>query len=160
MNIEATPPSDEALEIGSHLGTSEWYEMTQPIIDAFGGLTEDLEPLHNDPDWCVDNSPYGVPISFGFLTLAMLTRWLHQATGKRWSGMQERSEFPINYGFERIRFISPVRVGERLRAHFRLKDRQLHKTGNNLLTFDITVEIEGGERPALTAEWLFMWVDR
>lgn len=144
--------------IGEQIGTSGWYEVTQPIIDAFGSITEDLEPLHNDPQWCSENSPYGVPIAFGFLTLSLLTKWLHEATQKRWSGAHGRKEFPINYGLERVRFISPVRVGSRLRAAFVLKEASGHKSGNMLYTFAVAVEIEGEERPALTADWLYLWV--
>lgn len=146
-------------QIGALLGVSGWYEVRQPVIDAFGGLTEDLEPLHNDPVWCERNSPYGVPIAYGFLTLSMLTKWLHETTDGRWSGAHDRTGYPINYGIDRMRLLSPVRVGSRVRAHVFLVEKTPHKTGHELHRFNFHVEIEGEAKPALVTDWLLLWVE-
>jgi acyl dehydratase len=146
------------LVIGQTLGVTDWYTVRQPVIDVFGAITEDLEPLHNDPDWCLRNSPYGAPIAFGFLSLSLLTKWVHEATDRRWCGSHDSGGFPINYGMDRVRLLAPVRVDTRVRAHVVLKDMRRHKTGHMLFTFAITVEREEDDRPALVADWLLLWV--
>lgn len=155
---EVSQPDRPAVA-GEKLGVSDWYTIRQSIVDAFGGLTEDLEPLHNDPEWCKANSPYGTTIAFGFLTLSMFTKWLHEVSRGRWSGRHDRLGFPINYGFNRTRLVSPVKVGSRVRAHIAVKDEAVHASGNTLYTFDVSIEIENEERPALVSDWLLMWVD-
>ncbi len=143
--------------VGNQLGASAWMLVNQRQIDAFGEITEDLEPLHNDPSWCAENSPYRQPIAYGFLTLSLLTKFMHEATADAMRGHTETSSYPLNYGFDRIRFVAPVLVGSRIRAHFVLKGRTKRPEGN-LLRVEVTVEIEGQDRPALIAEWLTMWV--
>jgi acyl dehydratase len=141
------------------LGVSPWYEVTQAIIDSFGGLTEDLEPLHNDPEWCRKNSPYKVPIAYGFLTLSLFTKWLHEVSRGRFTGVRDTVAYPINYGFDRTRLISPVRVGSRIRARVAISKCEPHRSGHMLYTLAFTIEIEGEERPALVSDWLLLWVE-
>jgi acyl dehydratase len=144
--------------IGEEIGVSEWFTVDQLRIDVFGAVTDDLEPLHNDPAWCQKNSPYKKPIAYGFLTISMLTRFLHDITSSVLSGSADRKGFPLNYGFDRVRFIEPVLVGSRIRAHLTLTEITDRKPGT-LVRFSTSIEIENVERPALTAEWLTMWVD-
>lgn len=143
--------------VGDHLGASAWMRVSQRQIDAFGVVTEDLEPLHNDPSWCTENSPYRQPIAYGFLTLSLLTKFMHEATADAMRGHTGTTSYPLNYGFDRIRFVAPVVVDSRIRARFVLKGRTCRPEGD-LLRVEVTVEIEGQDRPALIAEWLTMWV--
>lgn len=145
--------------IGDQLGCSAWMRVNQKQIDAFGDVTEDVEPLHNDPGWCAKNSPYRKPIAYGFLTLSLLTKFIHEATTEAMRGHAGTTSYPLNYGFDRIRFVAPVVVGSRIRAHFLLKGRTRRPEGD-VLRVGVTVEIEGHDRPALIAEWLTMWVTR
>lgn len=144
-------------KIGEVLGASNWMTIGQKQIDAFGNLTEDVEPLHNDPAWCAVNSPYRKPIAYGFLTLSLLTKFMHEATADAMRGHAAIKSYPLNYGFDRIRFVAPVIVGSRVRARFTLEDRKSRPDGD-MLRIGVIVEIEGQDRPALTADWLTMWV--
>ena len=144
-------------KVDDKLGVSTWTQVSQKQIDAFGTITDDLEPLHNDPEWCANNSPYGQPIAYGFLTLSLLTKFMHEATADAMRGHSGTRSFPLNYGFDRIRFISPVVAGSRIRAHFTLTERKQRAEGD-MLRIEVTVEIEGQDRPALSADWLTMWV--
>ena len=147
-----------AARVGASLGASRWVQLDQVRLDVFGAVTDDLEPLHNDAAWCAKNSPYGRPIAHGFLTLSLLTRFLHQVTANAIAGDRGRLGFPLNYGFDRVRFMAPVPVGSRVRCGFDLIGSEARADGL-LLRFKATVEIEGEEKPALVAEWLTLWVE-
>lgn len=151
------PDAHASWKPGDTLGVSGWMQVSQRQIDAFGEITEDLEPLHNDPPWCEVNSPYRKPIAYGFLTLSLLTRFMHEATTDAMRGHAATKSYPLNYGFDRIRFIAPVVVDSRVRARFTLRERRLRADGD-LLRIEVLVEIEGEDRPALVADWLTMWV--
>jgi acyl dehydratase len=144
--------------IGEDLGASSWLLLEQDKIDLFSALTDDVEPLHNDPDWCRDHSPYGKPIALGFHTLSLLTRFFHEVTNDMLAGGPTREGFPLNYGFDRVRFLAPVPAGSRIRCRFRLLEAKRQPNGD-LLRFQAEVEIEGVTKPALTAEWLTLWVE-
>ena len=143
--------------VGGELGVSGWLTITQQRIDAFGAVTDDVEPMHNDPDWCRDHSPYGRPIAHGFLTLSLLTRFLHEVTANAMAGDARHTGFPLNYGFDRVRFLSPVPVDSRVRCRVVLAGAESREAGE-LFRFAVTVEIEGEPKPALVAEWLSLWV--
>lgn len=144
--------------VGDHLGVSNWLLIDQDKIDRFGEITEDIEPLHNDPIWCVENSPYGKTISYGFLTLSMLTKLINEATHDALKGTESTNGYPLNYGFDKIRFLAPVIVDSYVRSSITLTERQPHEMGE-LFRFEVTVEVRGQDKPALFAEWLTMWVD-
>lgn len=143
---------------GQSLGQSEWLQITLEEITTFGAVTHDIEPMHTDPDWCAENSPYGVPIVYGFQTISLLTRMMHSATGTLFSGAGDAIGYPLNYGFNRLRLINPVKVNDRIRADIRLVDAAPTKPDQLRVTLDVTIEIEGGEKPALVAEWIVIWV--
>ncbi|MGD1956439.1 MAG: MaoC family dehydratase [Sphingomonadales bacterium] len=147
-----------SLKVGEALGVSQWLEIDQTMIDSFGTASCDVEPLHTDPVWCSHNSPYGRPIAYGFQTISLLTALFHDVTNARFSGGEETQNFPLNYGFDRLRLISPVTVGSRIRGRFMLKDLKEKNPGELLLTVDVQVDIDGQDRPALIADWLLMWV--
>ena len=143
--------------VGTELGVSDWLAITQQRIDGFGTVTDDIEPLHNDPVWCRAHSPYGRPIAHGFLTLSLLTRFLHDVTANAMAGDARHAGFPLNYGFARVRFLSPVPVDSLIRCRVVLAATETREAGD-LFRFAVTVEIEGEAKPALVAEWLSLWV--
>lgn len=134
--------------IGSEVGVSSWLTMDQQRINAFADATEDRQFIHTDPD-AAAKTPFGGTIGHGFLTLSMLSRMAAE-------GMlvPDSIKMAVNYGLDRVRFIAPVRSGKRIRGRFRLDSVEEKAPGQLLLRHTVTVEIEGEEKPALTAEWL------
>lgn len=148
-----------ASQLGQEVGVSPWMLVEQARVDAFGAATNDRDPMHLDPEWCARRSPFGGTISFGFLTLSLLTWMSHEALGWSHEDGEGAGGYALNYGFDRIRFIAPVPVGARIRGRFVLRATREVRPGERLNTFEVTVELEGGDRPALVAEWLGLWVD-
>ena len=137
--------------IGSSEGTGEWFEVTQEEIDAFAGVTRDHQFIHVDPEACAAMSPWGVPIAHGFLTLSMLT---HLSASIPMDPTRiEGVIMGVNYGFDKVRFVTPVKVGSKIRATSEIGPVEL-KGDQVQVTRHMTVEIEGEERPALVADWL------
>ena len=147
-----------SLQVGQTIGKSPWVKVNQVDIDIFGAVTRDLEPLHNDPKWCEENSPFGVPIAYGFQTLALLTHLFHKATGSVFSGGYGTNDFPINYGFNRVRLMAPVLAGSEVRGVFRLLSHEERRPGESMIRIETIVEIRGRDKPALVGEWLYLWV--
>lgn len=139
--------------IGFEIGTSNWMEVDQELIDSFAHSTKDMDWMHIDPDRAARDGPYGGTIAFGFWTLSMLTHFSHEI------GMWPADvAYGLNYGIERVRWITPVRVGARIRMQCKLLDIEDRGDERFLIRTDNTLEIEGEERPALVAEWLGMFV--
>lgn len=132
---------------GRELVVSGWLEVTQPMIDAFADVTGDRQWIHVDAGRARKESPFGRTIAHGFLTLSLLSRFLNEAV------VFGGSKMGVNYGFNRLRFTAPVRVGSRLRARFGVKDVQPVEGGTQIV-WDVTMECEGEEKPVLVAEWL------
>lgn len=140
-------------DIGNDEATGEWFQVTQDQIDAFADITHDHQFIHVDPERA-KSTPFGTTIAHGFLTLSMLT---HLGSSAR-AGEPDPAKYAgvvmgINYGFNRVRFVSPVKVGSRIRA--RTVTAGAEQKGNMIeVTRNFTVEIEGEEKPALVAEWV------
>ena len=134
---------------GQHIGTSRWVDVPQQRITDFGHNTEDPDPMHIDPSWAAAHSPYGVTIAFGFLTVSLLTSMVNRVITR-----PKDEVSTLNYGFDRLRLISPVRVGRRLRGHFVLKDHTLRSPTQFRSVYGVSVEIEHEDKPALVADWL------
>lgn len=134
--------------VGTELGVSRWMEMPQSRIDSFADATDDHQFIHVDPVRAAD-SPFGGTIAHGFLTVGMLSAMHADAMPKL-----REDNFGINYGFNKIRFMTPVPAGGRIRGKFFLKDARLRGPGRIMTTFDVTVEIENVKKAALTATWL------
>jgi acyl dehydratase len=134
--------------IGDEVGVSNWLTMDQQRINAFAEATEDRQFIHTDPETAA-KTPFGGTIGHGFLTLSMLSRMA--ADGML---VPDTIKMAVNYGLDRVRFIAPVRSGKRIRGRFRLDSVDEKAPGQLLLRHTVTVEIEGEEKPALTAEWL------
>jgi acyl dehydratase len=138
---------------GTELGVSEWHKVTQEDINAFAKLTRDEDPYHTEPAWAREHSPLGTTIAFGFLTLSMLTCFLHQVFDRIGIRAGEDSQL-FNFGFNRVRLPEPVPAGAEIRGRFALDGSKVRQAGGIELTFDVIVEIKGKDRPALVAQWL------
>jgi acyl dehydratase len=134
--------------IGTDIGASAWIEIGQQDINLFADLTGDNQFIHVDPE-AAAQTPFGGTVAHGFLTLSLLTQMAAQVML-----VPEGLKMAVNYGFERIRFISPVRAGKRVRGHFRLVSVEEKRPGQWQFVHNVTVEIEGVEKPALTADWI------
>jgi len=138
--------------IGADEGTGDWLTIEQDRINAFADVTEDHQFIHVDPDACKELSPWGVPIAHGFLTLSLLVKL--SASIPQPLEWLDGIVMGINYGFDKIRFINPVKVGSRIRAKGVLSSVELKDPNTIQYTRTITVEIEGEDKPALVAEWI------
>lgn len=138
--------------IGQSDGSGDWLQITQERIDAFADVTEDHQFIHVDPEACKQMSPWGVPIAHGFLTLSLLTKLAESVPQP-----PERLEgivMGVNYGFEKVRFINPVKVGSKIRASSVLTAVDAKDANTLQVTRTMTVEIDGESKPALVAEWI------
>ena len=135
--------------VGEEIGLSGWFAMDQARIDSFADTTEDHQFIHLDPERAKD-TPFGQTIAHGFLTLSMLPPLLTTSVEK------PPVKMSVNYGLDRVRFLSPVLSGKRIRGRFRLKGLVERKPGEWLQTVECTVEIEDAEKPALLADWIFL----
>ena len=139
--------------LGKEVGLTDWIEINQDQINKFADATGDFQYIHVDEDRAAE-TPFGSTIAHGFLTLSLLSK-LSSMNG----GMKlENSVMGINYGLDKVRFINPVKVDSKIRARFRLISAEEKKPKHYLLKHNVTVEIEGDEKPALIAEWLGMTV--
>ena len=129
--------------------SSDWFEIDQSRVNAFADVTLDHQFIHVDPERAARETPFGGPIAHGFLTLSMLSHLAGQCLPPFPEGA-----IGINYGFDKVRFLSPVRVGSRVRGVFTLADVSERKPGQIQLKQDCTVEIESSDTPALSAQWL------
>ena len=134
--------------IGMEVGSSDWIMIDQLRIDGFADVTLDRQYIHVDPE-AAQRSLFGGTIAHGFLTLSLLSAMAQQVLPTI-----EGSTAGINFGFDSLRFISPVRCGRRLRGRFVLKDVKERAAGVVQSNIGVTVEIEGEAKPALVAEWL------
>jgi len=134
--------------IGQEVAASEWLEVTQSRINAFADATEDHQWIHVDVERAKTDSPFHSTIAHGFLTLSLLPHLAAQAFK-----VEGDFKMGINYGLNRLRFVSPVPAGSRVRARFTLQQVE-DVAGGVQLTWSVTCEVEGGAKPALVAEWL------
>ena len=142
-------PLDEIrARIGQEIGVSGWLTMDQQRIDEFAESTEDRQFIHVDPQ-AAAQTPFGTTIAHGFLSLSMLSRMAAEVML-----VPDTTKMALNYGLDRVRFIAPVKSGKAIRGRFRLDSIEERAPGQLLLRHIVTVEIEGEEKPALTAEWL------
>ncbi len=135
-------------KIGQEIGVSCWLLVDQARIDAFADATEDRQFIHVDPD-AASRAPFGGTIAHGFLTLSLLSRMAADAML-----IPDGVKLAVNYGLDRVRFLAPVRSGKRVRGRFSLDSLEEKAAGQWLMRHNVTVEIEGEDKPALTATWL------
>jgi len=134
--------------VGSEVGISGWILVDQARIDAFADITEDPQFIHIDPV-AAARTPFGGTVAHGFLTLSLLSRMAADAMLR-----PEGVRMGVNYGFERVRFMAPVRSGKRVRGRFTLERFEEKKPRQWQFVHNVTVEIEGEEKPALVADWI------
>ena len=135
-------------KVGSAIGTSHWIEIRQGDIDTFAEVTGDHQFIHVDPE-AASNTTFGGTIAYGFLTLSLLSQ---MAAGVLL--VPETTRMVVNYGFDKVRFLAPVRSGKRVRGHFTLAGAEEKRPGQWQLLHNVTVEIEGEDKPALQADWI------
>lgn len=137
-----------AARVGEEIGVSAWYLMDQTRIDAFAAATEDRYFIHTDPARAATETRFGGTLAHGFLTLSMLSVMAFDVLPL------EGARLTLNYGFDRLRFLAPVPAGSRVRGRFTLSGAEEREPGEWTIAWDVTVEIEGGDKPALAARWL------
>jgi acyl dehydratase len=150
MNVAAqTPVSIQALKarIGQEVGVSDWHLIDQDRIDRFADVTNDHQFIHVDPARAKAETPFGGAIAHGFLTLSMLAPMGYEALP-----LIEGRVMGINYGLDKVRFLAPVPAGARVRARHKLKDVTERSPKEVMLRYEVTMEIEGNQKPALYAE--------
>jgi acyl dehydratase len=149
MDERSTIPVAEMKAMaGKEIGVSDWLEVSQEKINAFADITEDWQFIHVDPDRAAQ-TPFGSTIAHGFLTLSLLSAMAMDAIPRL-----EDTTMGVNYGFDKIRFLSPVNSGARIRGRFKVISADELKPGEMTIKYHVEVEIEGRTRPALTAEWI------
>ncbi|HEY0625400.1 MAG TPA: MaoC family dehydratase [Allosphingosinicella sp.] len=139
---------DIRTKVGSEIGVSPWIEISQGHINTFADVTGDHQFIHVDPA-AAAQTPFGGTVAHGFLTLSLLSQMAASVMY-----VPETLKMAVNYGFEKVRFIAPVRTGKRVRGRFTLASMEEKKPGQWQFLHNVTVEIEGEERPALTADWI------
>ncbi len=140
--------NDIRSRVGEEVGVSSWLTIDQRRIDAFADATEDHQFIHVDPD-AAAAAGLGGTIAHGFLSLSLLSRMAADAML-----IPDGTKMALNYGFDRVRFLAPVKSGKRVRGRFTLDSVEERAPGQWLMRHNVTVEIEGEEKPALTAVWL------
>ena len=149
------PPCVEAIQrfYGDAPRVSDWFSVTQEVIDQFCDATGDNDWIHTDPERARRDGPFGGTIAPGFWTLSMLTHLSRNSTGQDYP---PGTLLGINYGFDRVRFPGPVRIGARIRVQVKLVEITPREHGRFLVRTENTVEVEGQDKPALVAEWLIL----
>jgi len=141
-------------ELQNHVGKAaqptDWFTVTQEQINQFADCTLDHQFIHVDPKKAKE-TPFGSTIAHGFLSLSMLSHF-----AESFSLVIEGVYMGVNYGFDKVRFISPVKVDSRIRCHAKVIDAIEKKPGQFMITTSVEVEIEGSEKPALKADWIGM----
>lgn len=140
--------------VGCEYGLSKWLRIDQDMIDAFARATGDLQYIHTDPE-AAKNSPYGGTVAHGFLTLSLLSKMIADAVPRT-----EAESTGINYGFDRVRFVAPVRAGAEIRGRFTLAKYAEPQPGVIEMIWNVTVEIRGEDKPALVAQWKNLRLER
>jgi acyl dehydratase len=152
MGIKVVPKEELKDYVGTKLEPGEWITIDQDRINTFADCTEDHQFIHIDEEKAAQ-TPFGGTIAHGFLTLSMLVK-MTEGVGV----IPENVVMGINYGFDKVRFLAPVRAGKRVRAHREVMSIDFKDDNRILIKHGVTVEIEGEETPALIAEWLSMVV--
>jgi acyl dehydratase len=139
--------------VGTEIGLSDWITVSQKMIDDFSNVTGDRQFIHNNPDRAADETPFGGAIAHGFLTLSLITQMYKDTTP-----IIIDHEVVINYGLNRIRFLSPVPSGARIRGRITLAKVEPRGDTQILTENKIVVEIENAEKPAMLGTWVTLLV--
>ena len=135
--------------VGQEVAVTEWFTMTQDRVQQFADATLDHQWIHVDVERAKRESPFKAPIAHGFLTLSLLAHFMEEAVT-----IQQKFSLAVNYGMNKVRFVSPVKVGARIRARFVLAATRDVEPRGLEAQYNATVEVEGSEKPVCVAEWL------
>jgi acyl dehydratase len=136
-------------KVGQTLGSSEWITVDQDMINKFADATGDHQFIHINEEMA-KMTPFGGTIAHGFLTLSLFPVMMAKSDCPKVDGVK----MGVNYGGNKVRFLTPVRSGKRVRGHFKLLDLDEKRPGQWQQTLEFSVEIEGEDKPALIAEWI------
>jgi len=146
-----TELAEQTKLLGTEVGVSDWIKVDQSMIDQFADVTKDPQFIHTDPERAKAETPFGGTIAHGFLTLSLASRFMMD-TFEDVSGQS----MSINYGFDKLRFLNPVKCNSLVRARFTLRDMVKKSETQLLKTMDMTIEIQNETKPALVATWLWL----
>jgi acyl dehydratase len=135
--------------VGKEVGVSSWHVVDQSRINVYADVIEDHQFIHIDPERAKRETPFGSTVAHGFLTMSLMSIMSYEVMP-----VIERTTMGVNYGFDKLRFISPVRAGRRVRGRFVLTEAKLRKATELQSRTNVTVEIEGEDKPAIVADWL------
>lgn len=135
--------------VGQEIGVSSWHVVDQNRINLYAHVIEDHQFIHVDPDRAKKETAFGTTIAHGFLTMSLMSIMSYEVMP-----VIEGTTMGVNYGFDKLRFISPVRAGKRVRGRFVLAEAKLRKPTELQSRTNVTVEIEGEDKPALVADWI------
>ena len=146
--MQTVTPQQMLNSVGTNLPPTDWFCVTQQQIDQFADCTHDHQFIHVDEEKA-RQTPFGTTIAHGFLTLSMLSYF-----AESFSLQVEGAVMGINYGFNKVRFLTPVTQGARIRCVAQVKGVDNTKPGQYKVTYDVIIEIENSDKPALMAEWI------
>jgi len=135
--------------VGQEIGVSSWHLVDQGRIDVYADVIEDHQFIHVDPERAKRETSFGATVAHGFLTMSLLSIMSYEVMP-----VIEGTTMGVNYGFDKLRFVSPVRSGSRVRGRFMLMAAKLRKPKELQSLTHVSVEIEGEEKPALVADWI------
>ncbi len=135
--------------VGQEIAVTDWFNVTQERIQQFADATLDHQWIHVDVERARRESPFKAPIAHGFLTLSLLPHFMHEAFH-----IKNGVKLGVNYGLNRVRFVSPVRAGSNIRGRIALQSLKDVPPNGVEVVFNATVEVEGGEKPCCVAEWV------
>jgi acyl dehydratase len=135
--------------LGREVGVSSWHLVDQSRINMFADVIEDHQFIHIDPERAKRETPFGTTVAHGFLTMSLMSIMSYEVMP-----VIEGTTMGVNYGFDKLRFISPVRAGSRVRGRFTLMEAKLRKPTELMSRTSVSIEIEGEEKPAIVADWI------
>ena len=138
---------------GEKIGVSDWFLVDQKTVNEFAALTQDYQFIHLDNKRAAAETPFGGAIAHGFLILSLASKFALEVLPE-----DESNNIRVNYGFDRIRFISPVMCDSRVRGHFTLRNLTMSKPKELKQVYNLSIEIEKFDRPALVADWIVLTI--
>ena len=148
--MSGVTPAELAGRVGEVIGSSDWMLVDQDMVNKFADATGDHQFIHVNEEMA-KMTPFGGTIAHGFLSLSLLPVLMAKSTCPKIEGVK----MGVNYGGNKVRFLAPVRSGKRVRSHVKLLELDEKRPGQWQQTVEVTVEIEGEQKPALLAEWIF-----
>ena len=138
---------------GAEIGVSEWILIDQSKIDDFARVTQDDQFIHVNPERAKNETDFGGTIAHGFLVLSLASKFSLDVLGQN-----SQKSVSINYGFDKVRFISPVLANSLVRGRFNLKRVDINRPTELRQIYDLSIEIQGSDRPAIIAEWITLTI--